>query len=165
MKVAISRVTKYKIYDIKRLDPITVFLEDFEKRKGKITIECYGKSWSSYWGGMGDRDIRQFFCSCDNGYLINSLSPGLGRTVTDEDALTSHSKKHIIAMRKGDKIDEDEARELWDEVDNTLGLTTDDHRLLQKVFGDEWWYCMPEKPNDDYEYLGRIVDAVREGLK
>ena len=165
MKVAISRVAKYKIYDLKHLDPITVFLEDLEKRKGKITIECYGKSWSSYWGGMGNRDVRQFFCSCDNGYLVNSLSPGLSQTVTDEEGLTDHAKKHILKLRKDNDIDEEEARELWDEVNYTLGITMNDHKLLHKVFGDEWWYCLPEKPNHEYEYLDRIVSAVKEGLK
>ncbi len=52
MKIETSTVTKLTITEVARLDPITVILEDIEPRKGKIIIECYGKSWSSYWGGL-----------------------------------------------------------------------------------------------------------------
>jgi len=37
-------------------------------------IECYGKAWTSYWGGMGeDRTIATFFCDCNNDYIIGKM--------------------------------------------------------------------------------------------
>lgn len=62
----------------KGLDPITVFLKDYEPGRGEITITCYGDafggSWTNFWGAMGkDRGIREFFLSCDNGYLLSKL--------------------------------------------------------------------------------------------
>ncbi|HDS4929628.1 TPA: hypothetical protein QHZ12_004740 [Escherichia coli] len=39
------------------------------------------------------------------------------------------------------------------------------HKLLN-LFGDDPWYAdWPTVPNPKYQYLERIVNAVREGLK
>ncbi|WP_274643372.1 hypothetical protein [Pseudomonas serbica] len=61
LKVERSTVTKLVITGAPRLDPITVFLEDFGRRDcptesnpnyqtapGKITINCWDKSWNAY---------------------------------------------------------------------------------------------------------------------
>ncbi len=42
---------------------------------------------------------------------------------------------------------------------------TIDHDLMQRVFGDEWWYKLPKKPNPKYQYLCRIIAAAQEGVK
>ena len=68
LKVERSTVTKLVITGAPRLDPITVFLEDFGRRdcptesdpsyqtaQGKITVNCWDNSWNAYWGGMGPR--------------------------------------------------------------------------------------------------------------
>lgn len=66
-----STVTKLVITGAPSLDPITVFLEDLAPRKGKITVSCWGKSWTAYWGGMWDGlSIGQFFCELNTGYII-----------------------------------------------------------------------------------------------
>jgi hypothetical protein len=36
---------------------------------------------------------------------------------------------------------------------------------MYDVFGDEWWYDFPKKPNPKYEYISKIVDIVKEALK
>ena len=43
MKINITTVTKIHLTDLDRLDPVGVILEDLEPRKGKLTIDCYGK--------------------------------------------------------------------------------------------------------------------------
>lgn len=53
MKVELSLITKVRITEVKNLDLINVTLDDITPGKGRIMIECYGKSWSSYWGGNG----------------------------------------------------------------------------------------------------------------
>jgi hypothetical protein len=37
--------------------------------------------------------------------------------------------------------------------------------ILHDIFGDDWWYSIPQKENHEYQYLSLIIDAVREGLK
>lgn len=183
MKIETSTVTKLTITEVARLDPITVILEDIEPRKGKIIIECYGKSWSSYWGGMGSDTIAQFFGSMDEHYLAKNLSD-ISADITDGDSIKDGAFRQIIVLRWGkmvrsrlsvdgyvrigrDEITTAEARELWEEVDSA-DFGSDgwsDPKLMQKVFGDEWWYRLPTKPNPDYQYLCRIINAVQAALK
>lgn len=56
LQVERSTVTKLVITGAQNLDPITVFLEDLAPCKGKITVSCWGKCWTAYWGG---RSIAQ----------------------------------------------------------------------------------------------------------
>ena len=90
MNTEISTVKRLKITDLinseYKLDPVTVFLEDYEPGKGKITIECYGKSWSAYWGGMSGDDVATFFCRCDQHYLAKNLS-SISSSIPDYSAL------------------------------------------------------------------------------
>lgn len=57
MKVTTSLVTQLKITEVPNLDPIDVMLENFEPGKGRITIRCYTKAWTSYWGGMSGQTV------------------------------------------------------------------------------------------------------------
>lgn len=183
MKIEKSTVTKLTITGAPALDPITVYAEDIGPRRGKIFIECYGKSWSSYWGGMGELTIAQFFCSCDEHYLAKNLSD-IHADIVDGDSIKEGAFRQIIALRRGrmirsfvnpdrmvrmggDDITVDKARKLWEKVDSTV--FSDDgwgnSALMQEVFGDEWWYQLPTKPNSDYQYLCRIITAVQQALQ
>ena len=165
MKTVLSTVKKLLITDVAGLDPITVFLEDFEPRKGKITIECYGKSCSAYWGGMGGRTIAEFFASCDNDYLAGNLSPSLRSTVTDNEGLPDHARKHICKIRRTDDIHAGDARDLYDDADRLSDGPNGHESFMFDVFGDDWHFDLPEKPNHKYKYLCKIIDAVRDGIK
>jgi hypothetical protein len=84
MRVESATVTAFTIYDddgTSGLDPVLVIIQDFGRGAGRIVLECYGQAWSSYWGAMGDRTIRQFFMSVGVDYLVNSLWPPANRTV------------------------------------------------------------------------------------
>lgn len=167
MKVETSTCTKVVISELLnsefKLDPITVFLEDFQPGKGRIVIECYGKSWSSYWGAMGD-DIATFFCRCDEHYIAKNLSGSIQEEINDFAALPACARKNIIQLRKDGELDPEEARELFDEFECAMDEMPDS-QIMFKVFGDDWWYSIPQKPNPDYEYLCRIINAVKAGLK
>jgi len=171
MQIEQSNVRKLKITDIyqsKGLDPIHVFLEDFEPRKGKITISCYDKSWHSYWGGMGDRTIAEFFLSCDNGYLAKNLS-SISSSINDYKALGEKIKKFYK-----DEYDEGDfdATEVYEAVES-MGEESDewdiwirnDAKVMCEVFGEDWWYDIPTMENPKYKYLCRIIDAVKEALR
>ncbi len=165
MEVETSQVTRLKITGGDRLDPVTVFLEDLGPKQGKVTIECYGESWSASWGGMGDRTVADFFCSCDEHYLANKLSSIRG-SVDDFDGLADHARKHIIDGRKSHDFEKAEARRLYDRCEDLSGVENFDQAApaMADIYGPEWWYAVPTKPNPDYQYLCRIILCVQEAL-
>ena len=63
----------FVIKDIPQLDPIMVIIRDHQKGNGEIIIRCYGKSWTYFWGAMGERRTADFFASCSTGYLVGKL--------------------------------------------------------------------------------------------
>ena len=76
MIVKQSTVTRIEITEAPRLDPIRVYIENYEPGKGRITISCYDAAWVGYWGGMSGDTIEAFFCRCHAEYLSgNLLSP------------------------------------------------------------------------------------------
>lgn len=195
MKVETSQITKLLISDLMgqphKLDPITVILEDtghrviqmdgksYTTRQGKIIVECYGKSWSAYWGGMGDRTVAQFFSDEHSEYLIGSLAPSLRGSRFSSDALVNMAKRVVLDCRRGRtanhhpySMDKEEARHLFDRIGHDLSLVErEDHcwnhsDLLSELFSDEWWHAAGDatEPNPDYQYLQRIVVAVQAGL-
>ncbi|WP_024695371.1 hypothetical protein [Pseudomonas syringae] len=193
MKIEKSTVTKLVISDVPRLDPITVFLEDFGRRdcpvennpgyqtaQGKITISCWDKSWNAYWGGMGPRTVAQFVNSCDAAYVLNCLSRGLDSTRFSGSALKDLAAKCVLERRRHrnmhtwelGSLDADDARELWDRIDELANIENPNEcwhhgELLTDLFGDEWHYPVSQhaiEPNHDYDYLLRIVEAVQKAL-
>jgi hypothetical protein len=173
MKLEQSNVVRLRLTELERLDPVTVFLEHFGAKRGRITIECFGKSWSSFWPSMGC-SLEEFFIDCNDDYLASNLAPQLKPGVYDFDKLEAAFKAKIILDRREGSIKDLEARELYDKVSDldcnvAIGeeqlWIAENRDLLFEVFGDEFWYDIPMQPNPDYQYLCRIIQAVREGLK
>jgi hypothetical protein len=180
MNIDRSQVTKLVITGVPSLDPITVYAEDIAPCQGKIVIECYGRSWSAYWGGMGERTIAEFFATCSPDYIANKMTDERAE-ITDAEAIADGCRRQIIKLRRGqmmrswregqpayrfgrDEIKAEKARDLWDEVD-CASFGNDGwgaSKLMQEIFGDEWWYSLPTKPNPNYQYLSRIIGAVQE---
>lgn len=181
MKVEAGVSTKLVISEVKGLDPITVHLEDHAPGRGGITIQCYGKAWSAGWGAMGaDRTASEFVASCDAYYLIGCLAPMLQQTRFSSDELIKLAQKCVLDRRRGrnchdwmmvTELDKREARELYNRIHDLHGLTSHECSqyggLLSKLFGDEWWYKADDakEPNPDWNYLERIVEAVRAAIK
>ena len=171
MKIETSTVTKLLISGIPRLDPISLFLEDFGPGRGKVTISVFGDSWSAGWGAMGEEfDIRRFLVACNEDYLIRKLSCGIERTIDDYEGLVEAAKQSIRDLRWEDSITKERARRLYQDADQLrdcdcrerLGEHDD---ILSSCFGDEWYDCLPQKPNPKYEYLKKIVLTIQEALK
>lgn len=170
MKIVETMVRRLEITEVQGLDPIRVTLEDPGPGQGRINIECWGKSWASYWGGMGERGIAEFFFSCNEGYLAGYLAPNLRADVFDPEHLADHLKRQIIKERRKGWITHEEAREQFDEVEETDFPETVDglwsmSEEMVKLLGDEWWYRLPEKPNPEYQYLCRIIKTVQAALQ
>jgi hypothetical protein len=167
MKITTSQVTKHLLTELEHLDPVTVICENFGSARGKIHIECFGDSWSHYWGSMGDGwTLERFFCSCDKHYLAGKLSQ-IDSTRIDWDGVPEALRKAILKLRRDDELTKSEAREFFDDasgIDSEFSAHNNDD-LMSSVFGEEWWHCIPDMPNPKYEYLCRIVAAVQEALR
>ena len=156
-----------------KLDSITVFLENFEPGRGKITIDHHGKSWSSYWGGMSGQDVATFVCRCDNHYLANCLAPNTPASDLDWKALPAWAKTHVIAKRRAGDLTAEDARELFDKAQTAFAEAIDRQsrdllplNYLHQVIGFEWWHAqMPEKVTPEYATLNAVIDRVRVALR
>ncbi|HHA2690843.1 TPA: hypothetical protein ACOEPG_002822 [Stenotrophomonas maltophilia] len=58
------------------LDPINVFVQDYELGRGRIVVTCYGRAWCGFWGAMGDRTVMQFVAACDADYVAGNMLSG-----------------------------------------------------------------------------------------
>ncbi len=161
----------FTISGVERLDPVRVMIENYEPGKGRITITCYGKAWTGAWFAMSGDSVQDFIKRVSNEYLIGYFDPGLRITVDDDnDANLIFVKSEIIKLRKSRDIEADEAREMWVEAENSedVKVSCCDCRIGDKLpglLGDEPWYAKwPSVPNHKYQYLDRIVNAVRVGL-
>jgi len=150
MKIQNTICRQVILTDLNALDPITVFLEDLSlfTGKGRITITCFGKAWTAYWGAMGDdTSVAEFFCGCDEHYIAKNLSR-IDSNVYDLDTLQEQAAEKGIDCYRDDP---------WN-----------DYEFMDAMYGGdmyEWSDALPKKPNPEYRYLCRIIKAVQEGLK
>jgi len=195
LQVERSTVTKLVITGAARLDAITVFLEDFGRRdcpiesdqnyqtaQGKITINCWDKSWNAYWGGMGPRTVAEFVAKCDWPYVLNCLDRGISSTRFSGAALHAFAKKCIVQRRRQQtgrhdwelgELSKSEARELWQDIEALTSVESPNEcwhhsKLLTELFGDEWHYPVDDKAieeNHEFTYLRRVVEAVQDALR
>lgn len=95
-------------------DIITVFAEDHGPRRGTITIRCFDKAWTAGWSGMGERNVLDFFASCDASYLLKNLVPHAERFETDIEGTIRAMKERVLRWRREGRWTKDEARKHWD---------------------------------------------------
>jgi GAF domain-containing protein len=167
MKIEASQVRKLVISEVARLDPITVFLEEMPVFRGKMIVECYGQSWSAYWGNMGTT-LRLFIQQASADYITGCLArPGMRRDIYDPDGLQSQLKKEVLRLRRVHYLTHLEAREMWDEIEG-MDFEHPFHirsKLLVELLGDDWHCALPEKINPDWAYLLRIVEAIKQAME
>lgn len=171
MKTELSTVRKLYLTEItepRTIDPVTVYLEDLGPGRGKITIECFGQSWSSFWPAMGKTTtITEFFLRCDEHYLMKNLSR-IPEEIDDFTGLVARAREYLIERRKDGEIARDYTRDLYDEcssLGDAEGFDDLNDDFMQEVFGDEWWEEIPQKENPRYRYLADIVAVVKLGLQ
>ena len=168
MKIQVSTNIKLGLTELDRLDPVTIYLENFEPGGGRITITCFRNSWSASWSSMSGRTVEQFFVSCGDEYLAGNLSTCRSHVlITDMDELGEYLRGKIIQQRRCGELEKDDALKFWNEADSVT-LTNDycsNTELMEAVLGEEWWMDLPEKENPDYTHLILVIQAVREGLR
>lgn len=111
MKVERIDVMAFTITDVDRLDPIRVMIENYELGKGRITITCFGKAWTTAWFAMGGDSVQAFIKRVSNDYLIGCLDPQLESSVDDDnEANLAFVKAHIIKLRRERELDAESSR-------------------------------------------------------
>lgn len=113
MKVISEVIRKLTVTYVQGLDPISIYLEDNGAGQGKITITCFDQSWTSYWGGMGNRTVAEFVRSCDNQYLAKNLSR-IPSEVNDVKRIPKDLIKIILGKRKANELTAEQARDYYD---------------------------------------------------
>ena len=173
MSITIEKtdVLAFTITGAERLDPVRVMIENYEPGKGRITITCYGAAWAGAWFAMGGDSVQEFIKRVSNDYLIGCLDPQMQSTVDDDnDANLEFVKGEIIKLRREDELSHEEARCMWDEAEDADDVKASCcdflvGRNLLSLFGDDPWHSgWPSVPNPKYQYLDRILNAVRVGL-
>lgn len=146
MDVVVSRTMTVFIDRVPNLDPITVYLNDFGSSKGKVTIECFGKAWSTYFGAMGDKTISAFLCSVDPEYLCSRM--------VDETKEIDFEKLLELCASEGLEIPE-----ITEETD-IFSVAND----IERCLGPDWYLEIPKRPTREMVYFKRIIEAVQSGL-
>ncbi|HHI0407252.1 TPA: hypothetical protein ACP4PI_000300 [Escherichia coli] len=171
MKIEKMDVLAFTISEVERLDPVRVMIENYEPGKGRITITCFGKAWTGAWFAMGGDTVQEFIKRVGNEYLIGYFDQQLESTVDDDnDENLIFVKSEILRLRRQLEISHEEARAMWYEAENAddVKACCCDYLVGEKLlglFGDDPWYAKwPKVPNHEYQYLDRIVSAVRDGL-
>ncbi|HCG7330519.1 TPA: hypothetical protein NJ407_004131 [Vibrio parahaemolyticus] len=176
MNVEQSQITKLSLTELNKLDPITVLLEDHAPSKGEITIKCFGKAWTAYWGGTGNRTVAEFFIDENCDYLVNCLGRGteLSKYEPDFDAYLDEMRQKVIEMRRESQISADLARELYDVTDWSPYVTDNPYEPIINpcsISRDEFdeldfgGFDVPEKISHEYAYLRNIVSTVKQGIQ
>lgn len=154
MEIKKQKVLRYILSGHDDLDDVTMIIEDTKSGhydapcRGKVTLECYGQSWSAFWGAMGGDSVLEFIDTTNVGYLVGCLDRGLSSTVFDFEKITD-------AVRKLEGCED-----VCIEENNALVFDSE----LARVYGPDWRGCLPEIPNPKHEYLCRIVKAVKEAV-
>ncbi|OXX31818.1 hypothetical protein B9J90_18170 [Vibrio sp. V09_P4A23P171] len=173
MNIQHTTVTKLRITQVEDLDPIDVYLEDLEPHQGKITINCWERSWTAFWPGMGFRLISEFFRDCNNGYLIGCLAPHMEKYEPDFDAFCLEMRQKVCEMRRDYSLSKELARELYDVDDWSDYVTSNPYEPIRNpcfLYKEEFeqldfeGFDVPERLTADYRYLSKIIETVKEAL-
>ncbi len=124
---------------------MTVFVMNYKPGAGKIVIECFGKAWAYYWGGMSGKTLQQFFITCDNGYILNKLIANTQQTDFDEI----------------NRVAQDKGLALHVESDVEVAMQPED---MVECFGADWYMDLPQCYTTEYHYLGKVVDVIKEAF-
>jgi hypothetical protein len=103
MKVAeiTRRCRTFRIEGVEGLDPVTVLIDNESLGRGLVVVECYGRSWSAFFGATGQTSMEMFLSRLDADYLASALTRGSRRrpTVSDSAYLDRIADAVIKAMR------------------------------------------------------------------
>lgn len=143
VKVSSRSAVVHTVSGVKDLDPVHFCMEDFNKGQGSITIDCFGEAWAFYWPAMGDYTIAEFFLKASTNYIARKLTKEPERVIDFETVGKAIGEEGICKET------------LW----------VHDNKLSE-VYGDDWYLDeLPKTDNHEFQYVCKIVDAVKAGIK
>ena len=142
MKIEKLQTETYVLTALDKLDPITVYVTNYDLGKGKIVIECSCDAWAFYWGSMGERTLQEFVLKAENDYLLGKLIKETRQTDFDEINDLAHKRGFDICVTS----------------DVEVAMAADD---MAECFGCDWYMDLPRRHTDEYKYLFRILNAVK----
>lgn len=86
MRTEKIELSGFTIYEAPNLDPVMVIIQDVKPGHGRLIVECYGEIWTTYWGGIGNRTLRDFLLSCSADYIRDNLLPSRKRATKRDEA-------------------------------------------------------------------------------
>lgn len=64
----------------KALDPVTVYVEEYGPNSSRITVQCYSRAWTAYWGSHTG-SVEQFVPRSHSDYVVDNLVWGLNGVI------------------------------------------------------------------------------------
>ena len=142
MTTTIKKTKTYVLTDLDRLDPVTMYTTNYAPGQGKIVIECYCSSWAAYWGGMGESTLQEFLLTCENDYILGKLLKQTRQTDFDEVNEIAHKRGFSLTVTS----------------DFEVAMQAED---MSECFGPGWCIDLPQCNTSEYEYVGRILNAIK----
>lgn len=134
------KVTKYQAqcYHVSNgYDGASIFLRYWPRddggSSGYISVVGSFGSFGHYFGNTGG-DFRAFLCGCDRYYLTGKFF-GLQARVFDCDKTVEALKRRLIAWRRDNTINREDAREMFDAV-NEAGGNNSEEAFWMQLSGD-----------------------------
>lgn len=172
MKITETKVLSLEISELRDFDPIRVMTENYGPGRGRITVTCEGKAWTSAWYAMSDRSVEQFFCDCGNDYLITNMAGNVSSEIdNDNEANMRFMFGEVLRLRREGEISKDQARVCWEEIDGSDDIKSTVcgyASVISEVpyFSTEPWYLpWPSVPNPAFIRLNSMFDIVRAALQ
>jgi hypothetical protein len=110
---------------------------------GTLGIVSDWGNYSHMWGATGVKSLKHFLATCHAEYIVNKLSYEKGREFReqfDNEKTLINFKKRILEDRRDDRIDREEARDLWNDL---VDWSPDGS-------AEEWYYTMPDSLSKRY---------------
>lgn len=74
MQITQTSARLLTIADAPGLDPIDVFIQNYEPGKGRMTIRVWDRAWTCAWFAMRGLTIEQFFIKADADYIWTNVN-------------------------------------------------------------------------------------------
>lgn len=79
-----------------KLDPVTVYVEQYGPASTRITVQCYAQAWTAYWGSHGDNPVEDFIIGCHPEYVADNLKWGNNGLFTKR--MEKHHYQYLVRI-------------------------------------------------------------------
>jgi hypothetical protein len=124
---------------------------DAHGRGGRISIASDYGNWQNYWGAAGP-NFKSFLGQINEGYAADKFDV---KERVDVAASVKSWREDVLKCRRQEDITDDEARELWDEIE---GLALYSHSELERELLTSSYLIDFLRQHSDSEWLSQEPD-------